>query len=117
MKKVLISIAAILIILGAAGFGWYKKAYGGKAYYVKITADGQREISKGDDGSEFPIYEYKQTAYDKAGKAHVVDFTASKNLRKNAYLELTYNQKKGITGWTERQKNEIPASALKQLPE
>lgn len=39
MKKILFGIIALILVVGGAGFAWYKVSYGGGTYYVQITKD------------------------------------------------------------------------------
>ena len=41
-------------------------------------------------------YEYNLPSYDKNGEAKDVSFTATHNLRKEAYLKVTDNKTKGV---------------------
>ena len=43
MKKILFGIIALIILVGGAGFAWYKVSYGGGTYYVQITKDGKEK--------------------------------------------------------------------------
>ncbi|GBG96217.1 YxeA family protein [Lactococcus termiticola] len=115
MKKILIGIVAVLVIIGAGGFGWYQLTYGGKDYYVQIKTDGEKRTVTANDGNKFPIYTYKIKATEKSGQTKDIEFTADHNLRHGAYLDLTYNNKKGVTNWKEVQKDEVPKEALDKL--
>ena len=43
MKKILFGIIALILVVGGAGFAWYKVSYGGGTYYVQITKDGKEQ--------------------------------------------------------------------------
>lgn len=115
MKKILFGVIAVLLILVGAGFAWYRVEYGGTAYYVKITENGTKTTEKDDQGQTFYLYDYDQKAFDKSGHSRQIEFTADHNLRHQAYLQLTYNQKKGVTNWEERSSKQVPEKALAQL--
>lgn len=51
----------------------------------------------------------------KNGEAKDVSFTATHNLRKEAYLKVTDNKTKGVTNWEEVQKNDLPSKAKDKL--
>ncbi|MDR2977613.1 MAG: YxeA family protein [Streptococcaceae bacterium] len=115
MKKVLFSMAAIVIVLFGAVKVWESINYGGTSYYAKIKGDGQKYDEKTDSGEIFTRYEYQQTAFKSSGDEKTVKFTADHNLRKDAYLKLTYNETKGVTNWEEVKKSEISKSALEGI--
>lgn len=115
MKKILIGLIVIIVIIGGSGYAWYKSAYGGTSYYVKITADGKKTESRDDAGRIYYRYEYNQKAYDKAGVEKQIEFTADHNLRHDAYLDLTYNKTKGVTTWNEVQKSDLPVKVEAKL--
>ncbi|MDR2976009.1 MAG: YxeA family protein [Streptococcaceae bacterium] len=112
MKKVLFSFAAIVILLFGAMKVWESISYGGTSYYAQIKSDGKKYEDKSDSGEIYTRYEYNQAAFKNSGDEKSVTFTADHNLRKEAYLKLTYNESKGVTNWEEVQKSEISKSAL-----
>lgn len=74
MKKLIIVIILLVAIVG----GWF--IYNGMKFekcYVKITENAKEEHGR---------YIYNLKAYDKKGNEVPVTFSASKNLRLNAYL-------------------------------
>lgn len=115
MKKVLLGLLAFVLIIGSLGFGLYKSRYGGTERYVKITKDGSTLVTKTDSGERYVYYEYKLNSYDKNGEEKGVTFTATHNLRKNAYLKLTDNKVRGITNWEEVQQKNLPNKAKDKL--
>ena len=62
-------------------------------------------------------YDYDLTGYNEDGDSKDLAFTAYRDrpLRKEAYLKITWNEKKGVTGYEEVQESDIPADALNQL--
>lgn len=112
MKKILVGLIAVLLITGATTYSWYKISYGGTSYYVQINNDGKKTIEKGHENNVWHGYSYKEKAYEKTRKEKVLEFTSTHNLRKQAYLKLTYNKGKGVTNWEEIKKSEVPQKAL-----
>ncbi|RZI48956.1 YxeA family protein [Lactococcus kimchii] len=115
MKKILIGLAALILILAGAGTYWYHLKYGGESYYMQVMKDGKKSLTKDDAGKDYTYYDYKEKVYQKAGKEKEVEFTADHNLRKTAYLKLTVNIKKGVTSWEEVKKSEVPEKALTKI--
>ena len=115
MKKILFGIIALIILVGGAGFAWYKVSYGGGTYYVQITKDGKEKEVSDNSGKKFKEYDYDIKSYQKDGIERRVTFMADHNLRKEAYLKLTVNSVKGVTSWEEVKKSEVPKEALKKL--
>lgn len=115
MKKIFFGILALIVLIGGSGFAWYKVTYGGGTYYVQITKDGKEKSGRTDSGDKYTEYIYDINSYQKDGKEKKVNFMASHNLRKEAYLKLTVNSVKGITSWEEVKKADVPKEALKKL--
>lgn len=117
MKKLLIGLAAFLLL----AFGGLKifesMYYGGNTYYTQITTDGTKFYSTDSNGKKFADYKYELTGYDDKGDAQKLDFNANKArpLKRNAYLKLTYNKKKGVTKWEAVKKSDVPSKALAKL--
>ncbi|GAB2021583.1 YxeA family protein [Pseudolactococcus yaeyamensis] len=114
MKK-LLSVVAVLVVLAGGLYMVYQKNYGGDIYYVKITQDGMPRQSRDDSGRIYTDYNYELPAVNKRNVKKATKFTADHNLRKGAYLELTVNKTKGVTGYKEVKKSEIKASILKEI--
>ncbi len=72
-------------------------------------------MKKADGGQPFKSFEYKLPAFDKEGKEKELEFTAVKNLRKEAFLRLYHSDKKGVTAWEEVKKDELPAKVKEKL--
>ncbi|KRL85577.1 YxeA family protein [Lacticaseibacillus pantheris] len=117
MKKLLIGLIAFLLVT-VGGLKIYEEVnYGGPSYYTQVTTDGKRFVDKGDNGQEYVDYNYVLTGYDDKGTAQKLTFNGNKArpLHRNAYLKLTYNQKKGVTKWEAVAKSAVPAKALTKL--
>ena len=114
MKK-LLAVFAVLALIGSGLYMVYKKSYGGDAYYVKITQDGVTTQDSDSSGRVYTTYNYELPAVNKHNVKKATKFTADHNLRKGAYLALTVNKTKGVTGYKEVKKSEIRASILKEI--
>ncbi|WP_249685532.1 YxeA family protein, partial [Bacillus velezensis] len=84
-------------------------------YYVRLAVDGKETYCKDVNGEKFKDYEYKLTGFDKDGKEKELEFTAQKNLRKEAFLRVYNSDKKGVTAWEEVKKDELPAKVKEKL--
>ena len=113
MKKIFFGIVALILIIGGAGFAWYKVTYGGGTYYVQITKDGKEKSGRTDSGDKYTEYIYDINSYQKDGKEKKVNFMADHNLRKEAYLKLTVNSVKGVTSWEEVKKQRFSKKPLR----
>ena len=114
MKK-LLAVLAVLALIGGELYMVYKKSYGGDAYYVKITQDGVTTQDSDSSGRVYTTYNYELPAVNKRNVKKATKFTGDHNLRKGAYLELTVNKTKGVTGYKEVEKSKIKASILKEI--
>lgn len=122
MKKSSLIKYLIGAVLLMAVFGTYKiieaNVMGGESYYVQITTDGEKLDEKDDNGESYVDYRYQLTGYDEAGHERLLDFKANRArpLRKEAYLKVVYNPKKGVvTQWEEVKKDEVPQKAAVHL--
>lgn len=79
-------------------------------YYVQVIGDGKEVNEKNNR-----YYEYKLSGFDKDGTEKTMEFTAYKNLRKEAFLRVYYADKKGVTSWEEIQPKDIPEKAKEKL--
>lgn len=102
MKKGIIALLLAGVIMGG-GYYVYDQNYGTEDYYTKITTDGEKVISKSDDGQSFNRYRYNLESYKDAStsKSFEFDSVQDKPLKKEAYLKLKINEKKGVMGWEE----------------
>lgn len=117
MKKFLIGLI-VVVALVVAGFKIADTVImGGTDYYVQITTDGTKKTEEDNSGNTFVDYAYKLTGYDQDGNQKTLDFDGNKDrpLRKNAYLKLTWNEKKGVTSYEEVQAKDIPTDAKSKL--
>ena len=99
MKKVLVGLV-VLVVLVFGGLKIFEITnYGGTTYYTKITNTGQRVTNRDDEGNKHTIYAYDLPGFDERGGLQQLKFNANRDrpLRKNAFLKVTYNDKKGVT--------------------
>lgn len=115
MKKVIFGIIAFIVVIGVAGFTFYKVSYGGTSYYVQILKDGKKTTGVADGGKTYHSYDYDQEAFDDKGDSKTIKFTATHNLKHDAYLKLTYNKSKGVTNWEKVETSKVPKPALNKL--
>ena len=117
MKKFILTILTVAVVL-VGGFviaeKWVK---GGAKYYVQITDKGERVEEKTASGGLFVNYRYHVNGYDEKGKTKELTFDSveARPLKLQAYLKVTWNQKKGVTGWEEVKKDQVPQKALSKL--
>lgn len=117
MKKILIGLLVFIVVaLAGVKIADYV-VMGGEEYYVQITTDGAKTVSKADSGQETVNYRYILPGYTKEGKEKELDFNGqlTRPLRKGAYLKITWNKKKGVTSYEEVEKKDVPKTALEKL--
>ncbi|EMA6342296.1 YxeA family protein [Bacillus cytotoxicus] len=110
-----IALFSILIVFASVLVGCDLNRMGKDTYYVQITEDGKAYEGKADNGTKYTDYQYKLAGFDEEGKEKTMEFTAQKNLRKEAFLRIYYSDKKGVTAWEEVQKDELPAKVKEKL--
>lgn len=114
MKKFLM-LVGILFILGAAGvFALTKIDFNrmnADNYYLQITEDGVQHETKLDDGSVMTYYSYKLDAKNADGEMIPLEFTAQKNLRKDAYLKMYVKNGDEVSSYDEVKFEDIPKKA------
>ncbi len=117
MKKLLIGLAAFVVIVFAGLKVADHVVMGGDSYYVQITTNGEKEVSKDDKGQNYIEYKYHLPGYDKDGNKKELEFLGQqpRPLRKSAYLKITWNKSKGVTSYEEVQKEDIPKAAQEKL--
>ncbi|NUC16246.1 YxeA family protein [Bacillus mycoides] len=110
-----IALFSILVVFASLLVGCDLNRMGKDEYYVQITVDGKEYNGKSNDGTPYKDYQYKLTGFDKKGKEKELEFTAQKNLRKEAFLRVFHSDKKGVTAWEEVKKDELPAKVKEKL--
>ncbi|WP_230678567.1 YxeA family protein [Lacticaseibacillus zhaodongensis] len=118
MRKIVIAVSALLVVFVAGGLFWYGQSnYGGQTYYTQVTTDGQQVVDKAKSGEHYRDYAYTLKGYTQDGQGKTLHFKANKErpLRRNAYLKLVNNDKKGVISWQSVAKKDVPAKALAKL--
>ncbi|WP_411739493.1 YxeA family protein [Peribacillus sp. S4] len=114
MKKFFM-VVGILFILGATGVFALTKIDFNRMntdnYYLQITEDGVQHETKLDDGTVMTSYSYKLDAKNADGKTIPLEFTAQKNLRKDAYLKMYVKNGDEVSSYDEVKIEDIPKKA------
>ena len=118
MKKFLI-VVGVLFALGVVSIFAITKLdfnrMNADNYYLQITEDGIPHEEKLDDGSVMTTYSYQLDATNADGKTIPLEFTAQKNLRKDAYLKMFVKKDNQVSSYNEVKLEDIPQKAQKQL--
>ncbi|MFD6440471.1 YxeA family protein [Peribacillus sp. NPDC060186] len=116
MKKFLM-VVGILFLLGVVGvFALTNIDFNrmnASNYYLQITEDGEEHETKLDDGTVMTSYSYKLDATNADGETIPLEFTAQKNLRKDAYLKMYVKNGDEVSSYDEVKFEEIPKKAQK----
>ena len=118
MKKLLIVASAIFVVFFAAIVVLLTVDFnraGKENAYVQIVTDGEIEETKLDNGEVVKRYWYNQKAITEDGEEISVEYSAAKNLRKDAYLMLYLNDENAVTSYDEVEFNDIPKSVQERL--
>lgn len=107
MKKILLMLG-LIIVLGACMWFFFLTSEkltpenpAGKTIYYTMISDSGIQDNNG-------RYDYELTAYDKKGKEKKLEFSAGKQLREGAYIQLNYTRVRGVTYWEEVDFEELP---------
>ena len=84
-------------------------------YYTQIVGSGNKLEDKADGGTVYVRYEYELPAYDKNGNVKTLTFTANKELREDAYLQLFVKDGKSVASYQEVTAEELPKKAAEML--
>ena len=117
MKQLIGFLFTIALLLGGYYF-WYHQNYSTQEYYTRITTGGKRINVAIKSGKEsYPRYRYHLSAYNQKNekKEVVFDSVDSTPLKKNAYLVLHVNKKKGVIGWEEVKSSKVPSNVRSSL--
>ncbi len=112
MKRI-VFMCSVFVMFTVLLSGCNLNRLGTDTYYVQITKDGEKLKEKNVNGDT--TYEYKLLGFDKDGKEKEMEFTALKNLRKEAFLRIYYSEKKGVKSWEEVKKDELPTKVKEKL--
>lgn len=116
-EKIFIGLVSLIVIAFVGLQIADKVVKGGDEYFVQVTTDGQRVEEKDDSGNNYVDYKYSLPGYDKDGNKKELDFNANKDrpLRREAFLKVTWNKKKGVTSYEEVQQKDLPKKAADKL--
>ncbi|MBM7609815.1 uncharacterized protein (TIGR01655 family) [Lysinibacillus composti] len=115
MKKALwllgVLLVSAIVILATVDFN----RFGKDTVYVQISDVASVKETKLDSGEMIKRYWYKLPAYNENGNLTEVEFSAAKELRKNAYLMLYIKDGNEVTSYDEVQLTDIPQKAKEKL--
>lgn len=123
MKKLVISIGALIAVVGIGFFGSkiYSENNPGEIGAVidqlnPFVSESEVYVKTKsyDDINKDDMYSYTQTAADETGKTRKIIFTSSKELKKGHYLKLS-NKGTHINSYEEVQKEQVPEKALQAI--
>ncbi|MEQ7193723.1 YxeA family protein [Enterococcus avium] len=117
MKRLSGFLFTIALLLGGY-YLWYHQNYSTQEYYTKITTNGERINVAIKNGKEtYPHYRYHLNAYNQKNEKKEVEFNSvdSVPLKKDAYLVLHVNKKKGVIGWEEVKASKVPSIIINTL--
>ncbi|MDA1674575.1 YxeA family protein [Bacillus cereus group sp. TH152-1LC] len=110
-----IALFSILVVFASLMVGCDINRLGKDEYYIQITGDGKVYNGTTDNRKPYTDYQYKLTGFDKEGTEKELEFTAQKNLRKDAFLRVYHSDKKGVSAWEEVKKDELPDKVKEKL--
>ncbi|MDR0268800.1 YxeA family protein [Paenibacillus sp.] len=118
MKKGLLIGAGIILVVLIGFIVFIQNVninrLGADSYYVQIQDSGKEIEGKSDSGEIFTYYEYTMKGFNEDGKEKTFTFTAQKDLRKQAYLQVYLKDDK-VTSYQEVQANELPEKTKQKL--
>lgn len=113
MKKLLLMLGLIFVIGVCLWMFFFtpkkltpENPAGKSVYYTMITGSGVQD----DNGR----YDYELTTYNEKGKEKKLEFSAGKQLRKEAYVQLYHTRIRGVTHWEEVTFEELPEEVQQQ---
>lgn len=116
-KKAIIVSVIIALVLGFLIFirNVNINRLGAEQYYTQINVDGKKMEVRSDSGEKFISYEYTLQGINKDGEEQTLTFTASKELRKEAFLGVYVKKGKEVSSYQEVKLDEIPDKAKEKL--
>ncbi len=113
MKKILLMLGLVIIIGICLSMFFMNpekltpdNPAGKTVYYTMITGSGVQ-----DDNDR---YDYELTAFNEKGEEKKLEFSAGKQLRKGAYIQLYHSRFRGVTHWEEVNFEELPEAVQRQ---
>lgn len=110
--KVLIIVAAIVLAVVAAKWGYEKAFISPDTWYARVDNE---KLAAADENNNGFDYHYELPAVSATGTSEVLEFDTSRELREGAYLRLETLTLRGVTSWEEVAWDEIPAAAQEKL--
>ena len=111
--KIVIGIAAVLLISLIGFCAWFLSGSGSTEYYAKIDNSKVEEVdTKGGVISlkgNLP-YSYTLQSYDKNGNEKTLTFGTSRELRDGAFIRVTVMPVRGVLDWCEVPYDELPSA-------
>lgn len=109
-SKVLIAIAAVLVLGACLVGGFYYLENYDELFYTKIDNSRIRELSSNEDMK----YEYILDCYNENGKKRELSFKISRRLREGAYISLEVKAL-GVHKWKELAYNDLPQKVQEKI--
>lgn len=103
MAGVFLSVLALVVIAAAVVFG---SGVGTTDYYTQID-NARVEAIEPEAGM---THSYTLTCFSEDGESREITFRTERVLRAQAFLKLTVAPLRGVTGWEEVQRDELPAA-------
>ena len=110
---------AVLIVAAIAGW-WVFVGSTNKEYYTQIDNEKTEELeSKGGviDPTGGMSLLYTLPCYDAQGNERSISFGTERQLKEDAYLELTVEPIRGVIGWKEVHFDELPSEVQNRVGE
>ncbi len=111
--KIVIGIAAVLLIALIGFCAWFLSGSGSTEYYAQIDNTKVEQVDTKGGVISFKgnlPYSYTLTAYDEKGVEKEITFGTSRELKEGAFIRLTVMPVRGILDWSEVQYDELPAA-------
>ncbi len=98
MKEGLIALF-LLVVVGTSAFYAYESNHRTEEYYTIINTEGKNVTLQSENGETYSRYRYKLESFKKADSSKKIEFDSldDKQLKKDSYFKITYNQKDGVT--------------------
>jgi len=118
MKKILIPIIVFIVLIVAGiiflmSFDFNR--FGKSHAYIEVMEPTEILEDQLSNGEIMKRYAYNQNAYKDNGEEIKITFTASKELRQGAYLQMYLDKKGNVTSYDEISFDDIPKAAQEKL--
>ena len=111
--KIVIGIAAVLLIALIGFCAWFLSGSGSTEYYAQIDNTKVEQVDSNGGVINFKgnlPYSYTLLSYDENGSEKEITFGTSRELREGAFIRLTVMPVRGVLDWSEVQYDELPAA-------